>query len=235
MGRGGAGNWFQPTTLSQSGTFSSQSGDATAAPVASRPNISTPAHPEGMELPVAKQGRGGAGNMVWKSEEMWRKEKEEERLKKEEIEREAQGVGAGLQSPGKAVFGTQRGGRGGECTPAGPTRVVGQGVRSQGRGRWELVGTEMILICSSGWICMVVWKYWRCACRFCRGHITAWSSGMTFEACQRRAMSGEAIECVFSTCLESTPMLSIVGCRSVAGSYLNCKPTSRIARERLNT
>jgi hypothetical protein len=50
--------------------------------------------------------------MVWKSEEMWRKEKEEEARKREEIERHAEEAGAGLASPGKAVFGTQKGGRG---------------------------------------------------------------------------------------------------------------------------
>lgn len=50
--------------------------------------------------------------MVWKSEEMWRKEKEEEQKRKKEIEREAQEAAEGLQSPGKAVFGTLKGGRG---------------------------------------------------------------------------------------------------------------------------
>jgi hypothetical protein len=50
--------------------------------------------------------------MVWKSEEMWRKEKEEEKRKREEIEQSAQEAAGGLQSPGKAVFGTQKGGRG---------------------------------------------------------------------------------------------------------------------------
>lgn len=65
-----------------------------------------------MELPVQRQGRGGAGNMVWKSEEMWRSEKEDERRRREEIERRAEEVAGGLQSPGKAVFGTQKGGRG---------------------------------------------------------------------------------------------------------------------------
>ncbi|KAF9690998.1 hypothetical protein EKO04_010999 [Ascochyta lentis] len=112
MGRGGAGNWFQPSNLSKEGTFSQASSDATAAPASVERNVSKPWTPEGQELPVARQGRGGAGNMVWKSEAMWRKEKEDEQRRKEEIEREALEAAGGLQSPGKAVFGTQKGGRG---------------------------------------------------------------------------------------------------------------------------
>ncbi|KAG9198904.1 hypothetical protein G6514_009280 [Epicoccum nigrum] len=113
MGRGGAGNWFQPKTLQQEGTFSQQApADSTAPPTNATPNVSKPWTPEGQELPVTKQGRGGAGNMVWKSEEMWRKEKEDERRRKEEIERNAEAAAGGLQSPSRAVFGTQKGGRG---------------------------------------------------------------------------------------------------------------------------
>jgi len=112
MGRGGAGNWFQPSTLSSDGTFSQTGVDATAAPVSAERNVSKPWTPEGVELPVARQGRGGAGNMVWKSEEMWRREKEDEQRRRELIEREAREVAGGLQSPGKAVFGAQKGGRG---------------------------------------------------------------------------------------------------------------------------
>lgn len=50
--------------------------------------------------------------MVWKSEEMWRKEKAEEQRRREEIERNAEAAAGGLQSPGKAVFGPPKGGRG---------------------------------------------------------------------------------------------------------------------------
>ncbi|KAJ4374412.1 hypothetical protein N0V86_007277 [Didymella sp. IMI 355093] len=113
MGRGGAGNWFQPKALQAEGTFSQQTpAEATAPPTNASPNVSKPWTPEGQELPVARQGRGGAGNMVWKSEEMWRREKEDERRKKEEIERSAEEAAGGLQSPGKAVFSAQKGGRG---------------------------------------------------------------------------------------------------------------------------
>ena len=88
MGRGGAGNWFQPKTLQQEGTFSQQTpADSTVSPTNATPNVSKPWTPEGQELPVTKQGRGGAGNMVWKSEEMWRKEKEDEKKRKEEAKK----------------------------------------------------------------------------------------------------------------------------------------------------
>ncbi|KAH6633154.1 hypothetical protein C7974DRAFT_166118 [Boeremia exigua] len=112
MGRGGAGNWFQPKTLQTEGTFSQPAGESTAPPTNATPNVSKPWTPEGQELPVARQGRGGAGNMVWKSEEMWRKEKEDEKRRKEEIEKNAEAAAGGLQSPTRAVFGTQKGGRG---------------------------------------------------------------------------------------------------------------------------
>lgn len=63
-------------------------------------------------MPVARQGRGGAGNMVWKSEAMWRQEREEEEKAREEIGKRAQEAAGGLASPGKAVFGNKTGGRG---------------------------------------------------------------------------------------------------------------------------
>lgn len=113
MGRGGAGNWFQPKTLQQEGTFSQQTpAESTAQPTNTTPNVSKPWTPEGQELPVARHGRGGAGNMVWKSEEMWRQEKADEQRRREEIERNAEAAAGGLQSPTKALFGAQKGGRG---------------------------------------------------------------------------------------------------------------------------
>lgn len=111
MGRGGAGNWFQPSTLSSDGTFSQTGVDATAAPVSAERNVSKPWTPEGVELPVARQGRGGAGNMVWKSEEMWRREKEDEQRRRELIEREAREVAGVAESWEGGVWGAE-GGRG---------------------------------------------------------------------------------------------------------------------------
>ncbi|KAI2482170.1 hypothetical protein Ptr902_06551 [Pyrenophora tritici-repentis] len=99
MGRGGSGNWYQPKELQKEGTFT-QAVDATAIPTSSKPQVSTPWHPEGQELPVARSGRGGAGNFVWKSEEQERKAREDEEKKKEELRVEAErSVEAGLAKP----------------------------------------------------------------------------------------------------------------------------------------
>ncbi|KAF2020587.1 hypothetical protein BU24DRAFT_416255 [Aaosphaeria arxii CBS 175.79] len=115
MGRGGAGNWYQPTSLRTNGTFSTTP-DSTAAPApTSKPNVSTPWHPDTQELPVARAGRGGAGNFVWKGDdvEAERKRLEEEEKKgdavKEGVERD---VEIGLQKPGAVVFGGEKRGRG---------------------------------------------------------------------------------------------------------------------------
>lgn len=111
MGRGGAGNWYQPSELEKEGTFT-QPSDATAIPTSSKPQISTPWHPEGQQLPVARSGRGGAGNFVWNSEEQARREREEEERKRalvrEGVERD---VELGLAKPPGAVLGreTERG------------------------------------------------------------------------------------------------------------------------------
>ncbi|KAH8719194.1 hypothetical protein GQ44DRAFT_712666 [Phaeosphaeriaceae sp. PMI808] len=109
MGRGGAGNWYQPSELQKEGTFT-QPTDSTAIPTSSKPQISTPWHPEGQEMPVARSGRGGAGNFVWKSDEQVRKAKEgrelDEMKKKEivslEVERKVEAV---LARPGAVRLG----------------------------------------------------------------------------------------------------------------------------------
>ena len=116
MGRGGAGNWYEPKELQKDGSFSSPS-DATAIPTSSKPQISTPWHPEGQELPVARSGRGGAGNFVWKSDEQVRRETEgrelDELKRKEDGERDVEGrVEAVLQRPGQARLGEEKTGRG---------------------------------------------------------------------------------------------------------------------------
>lgn len=105
MGRGGAGNWYQPTELQKDGTFT-QPVDSTAIPTSSKPQISTPWHPEGQELPVARSGRGGAGNFVWKSEEQGEKDREDEEAKKEDLREKAErSVEAGLTKPPGALLG----------------------------------------------------------------------------------------------------------------------------------
>lgn len=116
MGRGGAGNWYEPKELHKDGTFT-QPSDATAIPTSSKPQISTPWHPEGQEMPVARSGRGGAGNFVWKSEEQARREREgrelDELKKKEAVSQEVErDVEAVLARPGPARLGEDKVGRG---------------------------------------------------------------------------------------------------------------------------
>ncbi|KAH4897295.1 hypothetical protein HBI80_198170 [Parastagonospora nodorum] len=116
MGRGGTGNWYQPTELQKEGTFT-QPSDSTAIPTSSKPQVSTPWHPESQELPVARSGRGGAGNFVWKSEEQVRREREgremDEIKKKEKVSLEVErGVEAVLARPGQARLGEDKVGRG---------------------------------------------------------------------------------------------------------------------------
>lgn len=104
-GRGGAGNWYQPAELSKEGTFTQQT-DSTAIPTSSKPQISTPWHPEGQELPVARSGRGGAGNFVWKSEEQVKKEREGRELEEMRVRKDVEkDVEAALAMPGKARLG----------------------------------------------------------------------------------------------------------------------------------
>jgi hypothetical protein len=116
MGRGGAGNWYQPTELQKDGTFT-QAADSTAVPTSSKPQISTPWHPETQEMPIARSGRGGAGNFVWKSDEQIRKEKDgrelDELKKKETVSQEVErDVEAVLARPGAARLGGDKLGRG---------------------------------------------------------------------------------------------------------------------------
>ncbi|KAF2476998.1 uncharacterized protein BDR25DRAFT_276641 [Lindgomyces ingoldianus] len=111
-GRGGAGNWYQPSELEKQGSFVEPS-DSTAIPTSTKPNISTPWHPENQEMPVARAGRGGAGNFVWKDEEKERVRREEEEARKGEVkEKVERDVELGLAKPGAAVLGGVKAGRG---------------------------------------------------------------------------------------------------------------------------
>lgn len=63
-------------------------------------------------MPVARAGRGGAGNFVWKDEEREAKRNEEEKKVKEKVsEGVERDVEAGLAKPGAAVLGSPKGGR----------------------------------------------------------------------------------------------------------------------------
>jgi hypothetical protein len=109
MGRGGAGNWYEPKELSKEGTFT-QPADATAIPTSSKPQVSTPWHPEGQELPVARSGRGGAGNFVWKSaqgEEEKREREDQERREGLRVQAERSVEGSLARPPG-ALLGSGR-------------------------------------------------------------------------------------------------------------------------------
>jgi hypothetical protein len=108
MGRGGAGNWYEPKELQKEGTFM-QSADSTAKPTSSKPEISTPWHPEGQELPVARSGRGGAGNFVWRGEDVGQKERDEEERRKEALRIQAErSVEGSLARPPGALLGSGR-------------------------------------------------------------------------------------------------------------------------------
>jgi len=64
-------------------------------------------------LPVARAGRGGAGNFVWRDGEREReREREEERRKEGVRESVERVVEEGLVKPGQAVLGGAKAGRG---------------------------------------------------------------------------------------------------------------------------
>lgn len=71
-----------------------------------------PWHPESQQLPLAKAGRGGAGNFVWESREEEMRKEEEERRVREVGERVERDVEAGLAKPAGVVLGGAKAGRG---------------------------------------------------------------------------------------------------------------------------
>lgn len=90
MGRGGAGNWYSPKELSQTGNF-----ETSSQSTASEKDAGTE---------TRRTGRGGAGNFVWDDEES-----EKNRQQKEETEIElkdmiAKDVEAGLPRPDRAFM-----------------------------------------------------------------------------------------------------------------------------------
>ena len=111
-GRGGAGNWIQPSELTSQGLAQVASPDATSAtsPTTTashpnNPNIGTSKRVLGGSKPTYRGGRGGAGNYTdFEQEERLRKE-EEERVKRETEESITKDVEAGLARPPKAYGG----------------------------------------------------------------------------------------------------------------------------------
>jgi len=105
MGRGGAGNWYTPTSLSKEGVFT----DATPSPGASTtpdPTSVNPAHAGHFMEPRPWRGRGGAGNFAYeKPVEPERIELEERQVAKQVQEEVRKEVEAGLQRPESAYLG----------------------------------------------------------------------------------------------------------------------------------
>ncbi|KAH7360571.1 hypothetical protein BKA65DRAFT_391243 [Rhexocercosporidium sp. MPI-PUGE-AT-0058] len=106
-GRGGAGNWVQPSSLQSHGL--SQQPEDTHSTATTRPAEAPAQRVMGSSKPTYRGGRGGAGNYFDDGEERRRVEEEErERVRRE---REVQGrveedVERGLRRPERAYGGS---------------------------------------------------------------------------------------------------------------------------------
>lgn len=127
MGRGGAGNFYSPAALAQTGTFEQPLTSTTAEPppaplenldsssgwwnTATSAAAAANSEGEQQETPVARTGRGGAGNFVWgggseRRAEQLRKEWGQLREKQKDVESKvAEDVEKALPPPGKAWLG----------------------------------------------------------------------------------------------------------------------------------
>ncbi|KIW01072.1 uncharacterized protein PV09_07363 [Verruconis gallopava] len=95
MGRGGAGNWYSPKDLSQTGKF-----DTSPEQLSSESrSIDKDATSESRH-----RGRGGAGNFIWSSEEETNVEKRRKEVEIELKEMVAKGVEAELAPPPRAFI-----------------------------------------------------------------------------------------------------------------------------------
>lgn len=99
-GRGGAGNYYSPKDLKETGNFSHKNPVASAS---GQPGTNS----SSQAVPVAKYGRGGAGNMSWGVTESEQKAAikkiEEEKTKREQIEAESEReAGQSIAMPPKA-------------------------------------------------------------------------------------------------------------------------------------
>ncbi|KAF2502593.1 hypothetical protein BU16DRAFT_14274 [Lophium mytilinum] len=120
MGRGGAGNWFVPAD-EPAAPPPSETADPTPAPqTTAKPQVSKPWTPPNTELPIARGGRGGAGNFVWESEEEKRRKAEAEARRREGVERRVVAdVEKGLKMPERARLGGGGSRSGGELEASG--------------------------------------------------------------------------------------------------------------------
>jgi hypothetical protein len=95
MGRGGAGNWYSPKDLSQTGKFETSPEQAPGdGKIADKEVTSESRH----------RGRGGAGNFIWidEDEEKANQQKEEMEIELKEII--AKDVEEGLARPDRAFI-----------------------------------------------------------------------------------------------------------------------------------
>lgn len=114
MGRGGAGNWYSPKDLNRTGQFVSSSAGENGQATTHTPIYKDAERNGGQQqLPTARLGRGGAGNMLWGAEETIddrrRREREDEGKKEALREKVMHDVEAGLAKPGKAIIGEDLG------------------------------------------------------------------------------------------------------------------------------
>lgn len=95
MGRGGAGNWYSPKDLSQTGNFETPTehtaGEARAG---DKDAASESRH----------RGRGGAGNFIWTAEDEERAKNGKEAMEIELKEMVAKDVEEGLAKPDRAFI-----------------------------------------------------------------------------------------------------------------------------------
>lgn len=97
-GRGGAGNYYSPKDLKETGRFSDRNPVVQASGAAQNHNHASPS-----PAPVARYGRGGAGNMSFGASESEEKAAADaERLKREKIEVETREAGESIAMPAKA-------------------------------------------------------------------------------------------------------------------------------------
>lgn len=110
-GRGGAGNWVQPSELTAQGLAQVGPPDATSEASATSPSSASNAkigvsqRVLGGAKPTYRGGRGGAGNYTDFAEEERLKKEEEERVRRETEDRITRDVEAGLARPPRAYGG----------------------------------------------------------------------------------------------------------------------------------
>jgi len=105
MGRGGAGNWYTPKTLSKEGVFTDTTPPA-GSTTSPDPTSVNPTHANHQLDPRPWRGRGGAGNFALDKPVEPERIELEERLAAQEVQNEVRrDVEAGLKKPESAYLG----------------------------------------------------------------------------------------------------------------------------------